>query len=241
MSDIKSGDAIVKFDSSQKIVLLDPSVLKEAYERLKSVKSIKTPASQVKMKGDFPYAEYSYMLDQFEQQHPLYAFKIEPSGTFFSEKYIIYHVAVHLVDLATGESRAGVGSHPVLAYEAAAKGGAMKDIAWIRQQMSNAYKSALTEAQRNAMSNWGICADMYGTQTNEPPTQEQKQKMDNATELVNLYNVSTYSVWWVSIIEGFKTQTKESFDSWYEKLIPTLNLIEQKLTAREKQNGNETR
>jgi hypothetical protein len=235
---------IVKFDSSQKIVLLDPSVLKGAYERLKSVKSIKTPASQVKMKGDFPYAEYSYMLDQFEQQHPLYAFKIEPSGTFFNEKYLIYHVAVHLVDLATGESRAGVGSHPVLAYEAAAKGGAMKEIGWIRQQMSNAYKSALTEAQRNAMSNWGICGDLYGTEMLEPLTEEQKAKMNEGSRIVGehseTFKTTTYVGWWAQTLEASKTQTKESFDKFYEQIFPTLNKLNNKLQEG-KQNGNETR
>ena len=226
--------------AGQEMVLMDEEALKAAYERLKKAKDVKTPASQIKTKGEFPYAEYSYMLDQFEKEHPLYVFKIEPSGTFFNEKYLIYHVAVHLIDLATGETRAGVGSHPVLAYEAAAKGGAMKEISWIRQQMSNAYKSALTEAQRNAMSNWGICADLYGTQMSEPPTEDQVKQFNSYDELMKEVHAltQTYDEWWNQTKEAFKTQTKDSFQAFVQSIEPTLTKLNNRLQERKQKDGN---
>ena len=124
-------------------------LLDELYKRLKKTKDVKTPSSQIKMKGKFPYAEYSYMLSEFQKAHPLYRMEIEPSGTFFNEKYLIYHVAVKISDIATGECRVGVGLHPVIAYDSRGDGGGQKPINEIREQMSNAYKAALTEAIRS--------------------------------------------------------------------------------------------
>jgi hypothetical protein len=201
------------------------------YRRKREERQKETPKKHIQMKGGFPFAEYAYMLDEMDKMHPLRSEIVISAGTFFNEKYLIYHVAVQVTDLITGESRPGTDAHPVVAYEAG-RDGDQKPIQTIRELMGNAYKAALTKALRNAYSNFGVSSDLYQTQLAEEPNKEQKERFWEWDKFMDEKVLPTapdnWKEWWETIRKEWDLQTLDSATDYLNSLEPRIAKIKEK-------------
>jgi hypothetical protein len=216
--------------SEQQIVLLNEEERQKLYERAKEQRSKKTPPKYIKNKGGYDYAEFAYMLDEMDKAHPIRSEIITTDE--FNEKYLVYRVAVRVTDLASGEARSGVDSHPIVAYDAKSEGGSQKDIPTIRELMGNAYKAALSKALRNAYSNFGVSADLYQTFLDDEPTKEQNHKFWEWDKFID-EKVATRSAslkeWWLGqICKEWDLQTKQTADQYLKSLEDTMNNLKEK-------------
>lgn len=137
-------------------------------------KKDKTPTDQIEEKGNFPYASFEYMETQMDKYHPRRA--VHVINESYDPVAYLFMFTVEIVDLNTGECRAGTGAHPMIVYEGG--GTILKSPSTIRQLMANAKKAALTEAIRDAYAHFGIAADLYGMTSREKPTDEQQERFE---------------------------------------------------------------
>ena len=194
------------------------------YEQLAKQKSIRTPKDVIEEKGEFPYAAWWYMLEEIDNSHPRRA------ETFAFPPQVILHnfmtvvVGVQVVDIETGECRIGIDANPVQAWEKGSdKEKSAKSIANL---IGNTTKGALTKALRNAYSNFGVCADLYQSMTQEKPTEEQVALWNSLDELFTTEfkgKSDTYDKWWKDNTEAWGKQLKETADLFLSPLKSTLD------------------
>lgn len=167
-------NALLSPEDLKKIDVLNES-RKTLYDFLHQASKVKTPRQFVKKKGDFDTVEFEYLNEQMNKWHPHR--KIEIVSERFDAPSMTFMCSVHITDLQTGEIRAGVGCHPVVAYGKNSE--TMNSMKKIREQMSNAMKGALTEAVRDAMAHFGIAADMFGMDFPDPVSKAQLDRFED--------------------------------------------------------------
>lgn len=140
-------------------------------EQAEKQKQKSTPRERIGKVGKYDYAKWDYMLEEMDRLHPLRSETFACPPTFIKES-VAFMVAVEVKDLLTNEVRIGGDIHTVAISEAGTKD--LKDDFKIRELLGNAFKAAITEAQRHAYSNFGIAADLYGSMTEQKPNQEQQ-------------------------------------------------------------------
>ena len=215
-------------DGSTAVLLISDEERQQLYERAKAERSKKTPPKQIKQKGGYNYAEFAYMLDEMDRLHPLRSEII--TSDEFNEKYLIYNVRVQVTDITTGESRAGVDTHAVVAYNAKSDGGGLKDPSTFRELMGNAHKAALTKALRNAYSNFGVAADLYQTFLAEESTKVQKERFYEFDKFIDekvIPNSERAQMWWKQIRQEWEQQDETTADMYLDSLQPTITKLKE--------------
>lgn len=148
------------------IALINTNEGQVIVNRAKEVKEVfikqKTDKSYVRKRGDFPYVPYAYMLEKFEQVIPLYRERLVVCE--FHPQVLQVFVCLEITDLTTGNTRIGTGAARVQvstetkkAVEAGERQLRPFDILDYDKQI----KSARTQAKKDAIKEFGVCADIY--------------------------------------------------------------------------------
>lgn len=127
-----------------------------------------TPAEKVKkLPGSgYDYVKYGYMDREFKDLFPLYSWEVLHKDIVMG--WILYTVKV--TDRTTGNSQLGSGGARIATF----KNAEVLDHKAI-VDMGHNDASALSNALKNAMSRFGICADVY-RRVEEDLTDEQKDR-----------------------------------------------------------------
>jgi len=223
------SEALIQFNPRTVGRPVPHDILKELADRASEVKSIKTPASQIQEKGDFPYAKWSYMLEQMDKLHPMRAEIITHEELLTGGQNgmpWVWNVSVRVTDLLTGEARSGSDCHPIVIYEE--RSDVLKPPKSIRELIGNAKKGCLTKALRNAYSNFGICADLYQSKPDDPPTELQQSKMQELDSQMKTMQVSSHAEWWAGVMGKWKEMTADTADAYFNKVAPVVDKLREK-------------
>lgn len=122
----------------------------------------KTDRSYVRKRQDFPYVPGSYMIDKFEEVIPLYDEQL--ISCEFKPEVLQVHVCLKITDLTTGNSRLGFGAARVQVStdtKAAVQEGKRGLLPFDILDYDKQLKAARTNAKKDAIKEFGVCADIY--------------------------------------------------------------------------------
>lgn len=199
------------------------------HDRAKEVKNTVTPKEHIESKGGYPFASYGYMLEQMDILHPLRAETFALPPTFLLEP-LCFMTAIEVKDLVTGETRCGVGLHPVPAYDKESRD--PKPMKVVRELLANSAKASLTQAQRHAYSNFGICADLYESNLDEI-TEAQERDFETFSEKVKEVGGEKVLAWFEKVKEGWSTQRGTTAEEYMKDCWAKLNSVIESRKAKE--------
>jgi len=128
---------------------------------------IKTPPEKVKKRPDgFDYVESSWMDYESKKNAPLYEYRL----LHVTSDMGWINMVISLTDRITGNTELGAGSARIQVSRGVEEPG-FKDVI----DMGNNYKSALTNAIKNAQSRFGISADIYQRRESVPTDAERER------------------------------------------------------------------
>lgn len=140
--------------------------------------TISTPPEKVKKRPDgFDYVSESYMVMTFKKITPLYRWKVLEVRPIMEA--LTVQATVELTDMRTGNTEVGVGAARIQiskeAKERFLSGKQDRIMPFDLVDYDKNCKSALTQARKNALRNFGIAADVYNKR-DEVATDEEKER-----------------------------------------------------------------
>lgn len=211
----QSGSALIPHEPEQQpkalsfvgaalAVITNFEVLGKVKEFMKRPYEKETPGDKVKKLPvtGYDYVKYSYMDREFKDQFPMYDWTMIQKDIVMG--WIVYTVKV--TDRITGNSQLGSGGARIATFKSAE---VLDHRAIVDMGHSDA--AALSNALKNAMSRFGICADVY-RRLEEDRTPEQEERFDS------LYKTLPLS-WKVMIEEKWK-----ALGAGYDDFLDTLEL-----------------
>jgi len=137
----------------------------------KEASEAKTPSEYIKWKSGgfvggtevfFPYPTQAYMFSEFNRLYPLHKFKI--ISTKFIPEVFSVEVSLEVTDITTGVTEPGVGASRVQIKKKArelAEAGEKMPTPFDVVSYDVAVKSARTQAKKDGIKEFDICADIY--------------------------------------------------------------------------------
>lgn len=140
--------------------------------------TIATPPEKVKKRPDgFDYVSESYMVMTFKKLTPLYQWRVLEVKPIMEA--LTVQATVELTDRRTGNTEIGVGAARIQiskeAKERFLAGKQERIMPFDLVDYDKNCKSALTQARKNALRNFGIAADVYNKR-DEVATDEEKER-----------------------------------------------------------------